>query len=102
MGNEMASVVRVEHVVADYETWKRDGFDRDPLGREVSGVRRCRVLRAGDEPRLVAVELEFDRLAAAEAFVEALAAIWRGIGDRFGWHELPQARIFELAVVEEY
>jgi hypothetical protein len=48
MRNEMASVVRVEHVVADYDTWKREGFDRD---------------------------LEFDRLAATEAFAEALAAM---------------------------
>jgi hypothetical protein len=102
MGNGTASVVRIEHLVADYETWKREGFDRDPLGRKESGVRRCRVLRADDEPRLVAVELEFDRLGAAEAFVEALAALWRGAGDRFGWRELPQARIFELAAREEY
>ena len=33
-------VVRVEHPVPDYEIWKRDAFDRDPLGRAPSGVRR--------------------------------------------------------------
>ena len=51
-------VVRVEHPVPDYETWKREAFDRDPLGRGRSGVRRHRVLRQGDGPSLVAVELQ--------------------------------------------
>ena len=40
-------VVRVEHPVPDYELWKREAFDRDPLGRASSGVRRHRVLRRG-------------------------------------------------------
>ena len=96
------SVVRVEHEVADYEIWKREGFDRDPLGRAESGVRCWRVLRAGDDPRLVAIELEFDGVPAAEAFVEALGEMWRRVGDRFGWREPPQARIFELVATEEY
>ena len=34
------TVVRVEHPVPDYEIWKREAFDRDPLGRERSGVRQ--------------------------------------------------------------
>jgi hypothetical protein len=96
------SVVRVEHPVADYEMWKREGFDRDPLGRERSGVRRYRVLRAADESGLVAIELEFDDRAAAEAFAAGLRSMWLGVGDRFGWRQPPQARIFELAVATEY
>jgi hypothetical protein len=96
------SVVRVEHEVADYEAWKREGFDRDPLGRKASGVRRHRVLRAVDTPGLIAIELEFDGRPAAEAFAGELREMWRQVGDRFGWRELPQARIFELAAAEEY
>src|SRR4051812_32639743 len=52
-------VVRVEHPVPDYEIWKREAFDQDPLGRAPSGVRRHRVLRRGERPSRVAVELEF-------------------------------------------
>jgi hypothetical protein len=96
------SVVRVEHEVADYEVWKREGFDHDPLGRKASGVRRHRVLRGADNPKLVAIELEFDDRPAAEAFATELRELWGRVGDRFGWRELPQARIFELAVAEEY
>ena len=30
-----------------------------------------------------------------------LIEMWRRVGDRFGWAEPPQARIFELAAVGE-
>ncbi|HEY7259316.1 MAG TPA: hypothetical protein VH459_09605 [Gaiellales bacterium] len=96
------TVVRVEHPVPDYEIWKREAFDRDPLGRERSGVRRHRVLRRGEQPALVAVELEFDDVAAAESFAAALREMWGRVRDRFGWPELPEAQIFELTEVEEY
>jgi hypothetical protein len=94
------SVLRVEHRVADYETWKREGFDRDPIGRAQSGVRRYRVLRASDDPGLVAIELEFDNRPAAEAFASALCELWRRV--KFGWREVPEARIYELEAIEQY
>ena len=96
------TVVRIEHPVPDYETWKREAFDRDPLGRERSGVLRHRVLRHGEQPNLVAVELEFDDRAAAESFAAALREMWGRVRERFGWRDLPEARIFELTEVEEY
>jgi hypothetical protein len=96
------TVVRVEHPVPDYESWKREAFDRDPLGRARSGVRRHRVLRRGDAPALVAVELEFDDRVAAEAFAAELRDMWGRVSERFGWRELPEARVFDLTDVEEY
>jgi hypothetical protein len=102
MDEERRSVVRVEHAVAVYEQWKREGFDRDPLGRERSGVRRYRVLRAADEPGLVAIELEFDGRPQAEAFAGELVEMWSRVGARFGWADPPRARIFELAAAEDY
>jgi hypothetical protein len=93
----------VEHPVPDYETWKREAFDRDPLGRARSGVRRHRVLRQGNGPSIVAVELEFADRAAAESFASELHEMWAGVRDRFEWHEqLPQARIFEMTESAEY
>jgi hypothetical protein len=90
-------VLWVEHHVPDYEQWKEAGFDRDPIGRARGGVRRYRVLRAGERPALVAVELEFDDRGAAESFALALEAMWARVQQRFGWRELPQAQLFELA-----
>jgi len=89
-------VLRIEHPVPDFETWKRDGFDRDPIGRARGGVRRYRVLRQGEQPAVVAIELEFDDRATAAAFASALDELWRGAQDRFAWRELPEARLFEL------
>jgi hypothetical protein len=95
-------VVRVEHAVRDYDRWKREGFDRDPIGRARGGVRRYRVLRAVDQPALVAVELEFADRAAAESFATALTEMWTRVRERFGWQELPQARLFHLTESSEY
>jgi hypothetical protein len=94
-------VLRVEHPVPDYERWKQEGFDRDPIGRARGGVRRYRVLRAGERPALVAVELEFDDREAAESFAVALEEMWSRARERFGWRELPQAQLFELAETGE-
>lgn len=68
-------VLRIEHPVPDFEAWKR-AFDRDPAGRARSGVRRYRVYRSLDDPRVVTVDLEFDGRAEAEAFRRALRALW--------------------------
>ena len=66
-------------------------------------MRRHRVLRQGDGPSLVAVELEFADRAAAESFASALHEMWGRVRDRFEWREqLPEAQIFELTDVREY
>jgi hypothetical protein len=95
-------VIRVEHPVPDYDAWKREAFDRDPLGRARSGVRRHRVLHRGGSPALVSVDLEFDDRAAAEAFAAELRDMWGRVRERFGWRELPEAEVFELVESQEY
>ena len=93
MAGATTTVLRIEHAVPDYESWKREGFDHDPIGRERNGVRRYRVLRLADDPGVVAIELEFDNRITAEAFAAALGELWGQVRDRFGWQELPEARI---------
>jgi hypothetical protein len=95
-------VIRVEHPVPDYDAWKREAFDRDPLGRARSGVRRHRVLHRAGSPALVSVDLEFDDRAAAEAFAAELRDMWVRVRERFGWRELPEAEVFELVESQEY
>ena len=70
------SIVQLEHRVHDFEVWK-GAFDSDPIHREASGVRRYEILRPIDDPNYVAVDLEFDDRAAAEAFVVALHGLWQ-------------------------
>lgn len=67
--------LRIEHSVPDYDAWKQ-AFDADPAGRERSGVRRYRILRATGEPNYVIIELEFDTSAEAEALLASMRAVW--------------------------
>ena len=51
----------------DYDAW-RTIFDKDPLDRRASGVRRYRIARDTADSTAVLVDLDFDTLGEAEAF----------------------------------
>jgi hypothetical protein len=68
-------IVRIEHAVPNFEKWK-EAFDRDPVDRKGSGVRRYRVLRAHDDPNYVMIDLEFDDQGKAEEFVRTMERLW--------------------------
>lgn len=90
-------IVRIEHSVSDFEAWKKV-FDSDPADRKGSGVRRYQILRAQDDPAYVMIDLEFDSLGEAEAFLKTMAGIWEGPGKAV--MQNPRARIadrFEAA-----
>ena len=74
-------VLNYWHTVSDYAEWKKI-FDRDPLGREASGVRRVSIERPVDDEHTVIGELEFDSLAEAEAFAGRLQEAWKGLGNQ--------------------
>jgi hypothetical protein len=93
-------ILQIEHAVGDYETWK-EAFDSDPVGRERGGVRRYRIARPTDDPSYVVVDLEFDGIGEAEAFLTALRALWDSAGPRLGL-ENPRARIVESVESKEY
>jgi hypothetical protein len=65
-------ILRIEHPVPDYDAWKAS-FESDPIGRERSGVRCYRALRATDDPNYVMIDLEFD--TAGEAVKAALGNV---------------------------
>lgn len=67
--------VQIEHAIRDYDGWKA-AFDRDPAGREASGVRRYRVYRPVDDAEYVIIELDFDAREAADTFVTTMRGIW--------------------------
>ncbi len=97
----MTVLVQIEHAVRDFDAWKV-AFDRDPVDREASGVRRYRILRPLDDPRYVAVDLEFDDVAAASAFREALYQLWRTPVALTALGGEPRARIVEAVETAAY
>jgi hypothetical protein len=93
------TVLRIEHPVPNYEAWKV-AFDADPVGREKSGVRRYRILRAMDDPNYVMIDLEFDTEGEAETLLASMRVIW----DRVQGTLIsdPRARIVESVETTEY
>ena len=87
----MTAILQLEHPVRDFDGWKR-AFDGDPLGREDGGVRRYRISRPPDDPNYVVVDLEFDEVPQAEAFLGRLRELWSQAVEQ-GLIGDPQARI---------
>jgi hypothetical protein len=94
-------VVQLEHPVRDYETWKA-AFDRDPVRREASGVRRYEVYRPVSDPNFIAVDLEFDSRGEAEAFKLALEELWRSPQAAPALGGTPRVRVVDIVEAREY
>lgn len=93
------SILHIEHKVADFDTWKRNAFDADPLGRAKSGVRRYRISRTVADPNDVTIDLEFDSVPEAEAMHAALRNLWRNPLAQIG---SPTVRVLEIVEIVEY
>jgi hypothetical protein len=93
------TTLRIEHPVPDYDAWKQV-FDKDPVDRQKSGVRRYQVLRAIDDPNYVMIDLEFDNPGDAEALLAAMRVIWDGVQGTI--ISKPQARIVDAVESKEY
>ena len=72
-------IVRIEHSVPSFEKWKQ-AFDSDPADRKGSGVRRYQILRLWEDPNYVMIDLEFESMNQAEAFLATMQRIWAGPG----------------------
>lgn len=91
-------IVRIEHSVPNFERWKQ-AFDSDPANRKGSGVRRYQILRPRDDPSYVMIDLEFDSVDEAEAFLRTMQRIWGGPGRAV--MQNPRARIVDTVEVRE-
>lgn len=92
-------VLHIEHQVADFEGWKRNAFDADPIGRVKSGVRTHTIARGVEDPNFVTIELEFNTLPEAEAMHVALRKLWMNPLAKIG---SPTARIMETVETIKY
>lgn len=90
--------LRIEHAVPNFDQWKR-AFDSDPAGRKASGVRRYQVLRALDDPNFVMIDLDFDTVDAANAFLSVMERIWAGPGKAV--MQNPRARLVDVVEAKE-
>lgn len=86
------AILRVQHFVPAYDSWKR-AFDDDPIDRRGGGVRRYQVLRSTADPEFVMIDLEFDSIEEAQAFLQKLYDLWDGPGKAVT--RRPQAWIME-------
>jgi hypothetical protein len=92
-------ILHIEHQVADFNSWKRNAFDPDPLGRARSGVRSHRITRNTDDPNHVMIELEFASMPEAEAMQVALRNLWRNPLAQIG---SPTAQLIETVEAKQY
>ena len=92
-------ILRIEHPVPNVDGWKQ-AFDSDPVGREKSGVRRYRVLRAIDNPNFVLIDLEFDTASQAESLLAAMRTVWSRVEGTIMMN--PQTRIVEVVETKEF
>ena len=71
--------LRIQHTVPSFDSWKR-AFDSDPIDRKGGRVRRYTIHRSVNDPSLVMVDLEFEDVVDAGAFMGKLRALWGGAG----------------------
>ncbi len=90
--------VRIEHSVPNFDKWKQV-FDSDPADRKGSGVRSYQIFRSQDDPNYVLIDLEFDGLDEAEAFLHTMQRIWGGAGKAV--MQNPRARVVDRVEVKE-
>ena len=69
--------LRIQHSVPTFDSWKR-AFDADPVDRKGGGVRRFSIHRLVSDPNFVMVDLEFETVVEARAFLEKLKGLWSG------------------------
>lgn len=87
--------LRIEHPVADYNSWKV-AFDSDPVDRKGSGVRRYFVFQPMDDPNYVIIDLELDTADEANALLENLRNLWKSVDGKIIFN--PKATILKLMV----
>jgi hypothetical protein len=92
-------ILRIEHPVSEFDGWKR-GFDIDPAGRRDFGARSYRIMRPIDNENYVLVDLEFDDVSVAEAYLVLLRDVWSRMDIKILMN--PKARIVEVVDEKAY
>ena len=86
-------ILQIEHPVKDYAGWK-NVFDKDPMDRKGSGVKRYSIYRAADDPFLVFIIMEMNSLEEASVLLEKLKVLWKNLDGRL--IDRPKGTIIQL------
>ena len=90
------NTLHIEHPISDFDVWTA-AFGRFADIRRAAGVRGERILRPADDPRYVVVDLDFDTLGAAQAFLEFLTTkVWAVQENAPALAGVPQTKILQL------
>lgn len=70
------TTLHLENSVKDYDEWK-EAFDKFDQARRDRGVLGYRITCNRRDPSRVMIDLDFDDVTRAEAFLEFLESVWR-------------------------
>jgi len=92
--------LRIEHQISDFDTW-RGAFDRFAEIRLRSGARSLAIRQPIDDPAQVLIDLDFDTVNQAEAFLDFLRTrVWVNRDNSPALIGAPTTRILEVRGVE--
>jgi hypothetical protein len=92
------ATLHIEHAITDLATWL-GAFRRFADARANAGVRAERVHQPVDDERYVYVQLDFDDVPAAEAFLGFLrTVVWASADASPGLSGSPQGRVLTSVV----
>jgi len=90
------NTLHIEHAVTDFDIWSV-AFGRFAGVRRDAGVRAERISRPVDDPRYVVVDLAFDTVDAAHAFLQFLTTkVWAVPENAPALSGAPHTRILQL------
>lgn len=91
------ATLHIEHPITDFSTWTA-AFDRFAGMRRDAGVRAERVQRPVHDQRYVVVDLDFDTIDEAEAFLHLLKTqVWANVENAPALAGTPETMILEAA-----
>jgi hypothetical protein len=95
------NTLHIEHPVTDFDMW-RAAFGRFAGIRRDAGVRAERISRPADDPRYVVVDLDFDTVDAAHAFLQFLTTtVWAVQENAPALSGTPHTKILQLVPAQE-
>jgi hypothetical protein len=89
-------MLRIEHPVRDYKTWKK-AFDSNPAQRREGGVLSYRISRLIDNQSQVFIDLEFGSQEQMEKFHGVLQTLWTKVNGKL----IDNPKGYPTVIVEE-
>jgi hypothetical protein len=94
------TTLHIEHPVTDFDTWTA-AFNRFGAIRREAGVLAERISRPVDDPRYVVIDLDFDSIDAADAFLQFLTTkVWAIVENAPALAGTPHTKILEPVPVQ--